>query len=612
MTRRTALVLVWTLPSAILLLVTALVYRSFHIPEVDRLDAGARAQVLACARAGLASGLATPCPVHASLPGGALAITVWLDGRAIARVDGFADDIGAAMDAATKLLPAQKGIQQLREPGRARIQVDLVTGLARGESVLFDKLAVPGIAEMLAINPGVDGIGADIAGKRVLLLPHELVLARLLSTKRPSNAMPDLAMGMDTKRIEQMLASRAGSPTAKGFALFRFHTDAFVDPNLPLYRGETPRPPFSAKALRDAALAGGHYLVEHLGKNGRYVYEHDTANGYQTDPLRSSNYSMPRHAGTTYFLAQLYRITKEEWLREPIERAFAHLADLMAAGHCGDGMDFDCVIDKTEGQSQLGSTALAVVALAEYQRATGSDRYLPVSTKLAAHLLWMQRPDGSFRHLYDPKTKKADDESMLLYYSGEATLALARMYEVTKDERYGKAAERGLDWLVDWYDFFMGSFFFGEEHWTCISAEAIWPYAKKDKYRSFCDDYGRFLRDQQVGAGELDDESDWEGAYNVTPFVTPFNTPAGSRTEAMISAYLLDRDHGDENPPLRAQIANALAYLLGQQISPANDFATIGGADGGLPGSPIDRTVRIDYVQHVCSAMIRASEFLNQ
>ena len=111
---------------------------------------------------------------------------------------------------------------------------------------------------------------------------------------------------------------------------------------------------------------------------------------------------------------------------------------------------------------------------------------------------------------------------------------------------------------------------------------------------------------------ELPDENDWAGAYNVTPFVAPFNTPAGSRTEAMISAYLLDRDHGQANPALRAQIRDTLGYLLGQQVRPETDFASIGVVDGGMPASPIDRSVRIDYVQHVCSAMIRASEWIDE
>src|SRR5258705_5505839 len=199
---------------------------------------------------------------------------------------------------------------------------------------------------------------------------------------------------------------------------------------------------------------------------------------------------MPGHAGTTYFLAELYRITKQEWLREPIERAFAHLAELMANGKCSgklpDGTAIDCVMDRSERVAALGSTALAVVALAEYQRATGDARYLAMATKLACWILWMQRPDGSFRHRYDPLTKKPDEEAQDLYYSGEASLAMARMYVITKDPKYATAAEQGLDWLVSWYDFFMGGFLYGEEHWTCIAAEAIWPTVEKPSYRDFC------------------------------------------------------------------------------------------------------------------------------
>jgi hypothetical protein len=379
-------------------------------------------------------------------------------------------------------------------------------------------------------------------------------------------------------------------------------------------RGNPPRPELTAKTLRDAAIAGGRYLVAHLSPNGRYIYEHDLATGVQTDP-RTGSYSMPRHAGVTYFLSELYRVTKEDWLREPIERAFKHLAELLEAGGCAttlpDGTAIDCVLDRGETTAQLGSTALAVVALVEYQRATGDTRYVPLATKLAAFLLYMQRPDGSFRHLYDPHTKKPDDEAQLLYYSGEASLALARMYVVTKDDKYVHAAERGLDWLVHWYDFFLGGFMYGEEHWTCISAEAIWPAVQTDDYRDFCDGYGAFLRGQQPDPGDYPDEDDLAGGYSISAFLLPYNTPSGSRTEAMISSYLLGKHHGAGDPRIRDQIRVALGYLLGQQIRPDSDFSTIGPTDGGMPSNPIERSVRIDYVQHTCSAMLRASEWID-
>jgi hypothetical protein len=225
----------------------------------------------------------------------------------------------------------------------------------------------------------------------------------------------------------------------------------------------------------------------------------------------------------------------------------------------------------------------------------------------------MQKPSGGFAHLYNIPRKQKDEKTQLLYFSGEAALAMARMYTITKDERYIEAAEQALDSLVGWYDFFAGGYFYGEEHWTCIAAEASWPRLKHDRYRSFCSGYARFLRMQQPRAGEFPDQSDLSGAYGFSPFVLPHNTPAGSRTEAMISAYLLGKYHGKAEPAILAQIERAMSYALGQQVRPGNDWnvSPLAVGEGAIPGSPINRTVRIDYVQHVCSAMLRTSELLD-
>jgi hypothetical protein len=624
-----ALALIWTLPSVITVAATALVYHAYRIPPPDRLGDDDRTAVMRTLRAALVGAPDLPCAVHAPVDAGSpVAVSVWSNGSSIARVDGTGADVGTAVDEAAKALRTMPAIAKLSpaDRERARIQVDVTSGhkpLGNG-FFLFDAAAFPGFGDMMAIDPGIEGIGADV-GDHPMLLPHELVGAKVLSTKRPAQALPEFAIGVDLGRVAAMLASRNHGVAVEAGSMFRFRTDAFVEwpvdrraegaPPIQLVRGNAPRPKLTAKVLRDAALAGGRYLVAHMGPNGRYVYEHDLLTGAQTDPMKGGAYSMPRHAGTTYFLAQLYRITKEPWLREPIERAFAHLAELMAAGHCAttlpDGTAIDCVLDKGESTAHLGSTALAVVALAEYQRATGDARYLPIATKLTSFILFMQRPDGSFRHLYDPRAKKADDETQLLYYSGEASLALARMYVVTHDPKYAKAAEAGIDWLVHWYDFFLGGFMFGEEHWTCISAEAIWPAVKSDDYNDFCRDYGSFLRAQQPAVGDYPDEDDLAGGYSVSAFLLPYNTPTGSRTETMISAYELSKDHGAPDEAIRGQVEAALGYLVSQQVRPDSDFSSLGPADGGMPANPIERTVRIDFVQHTCSAMLRASEWID-
>ena len=275
-----------------------------------------------------------------------------------------------------------------------------------GGNALFDHLAIPGIGEMLAVNPGVEGIGVDRGGAPALLLPHELVAAKLLSAKRPSDAVPDLAIGVDLARIAQLLSARVGRVASVApDALYRVpRTDSFVEAFTADLTAApvalVPRVAAGAEAIGPGAARGGaarRPLPRRApdaerplclrGRSGR------PACG-PTPRRTGSNYSMPRHAGTTYFLSELYRITKEPWLREPIERAFTHLAVLLAQGQCAgtlpDGTPFDCVLDRGEIVAHLGSTALAVVALVEYQRATGDTRYLPLATKLAAWLLYMR------------------------------------------------------------------------------------------------------------------------------------------------------------------------------------------------------------------------------
>jgi hypothetical protein len=74
----------------------------------------------------------------------------------------------------------------------------------------------------------------------------------------------------------------------------------------------------------------------------------------------------------------------------------------------------------------------------------------------------------------------------------------------------------------------------------------------------------------------------------------------------MISAYLLGTYHGKPSPELKRQIELAMQYSLSQQVR-QDALWNIKARDavGAIPASPIDHSVRIDYVQHVCSAMIR-------
>ncbi|WP_428269700.1 hypothetical protein [Haliangium sp.] len=631
---------VWIAPSALFLVLVAWVQSCAHIEVPPALDDATRAAVISAlagalrdpedktdpTAAGVARGLHRPLAQR-----GPLVVSVLFEGRPQIRLMAYGDTLGQAVaDASSQLVgEAQRiGLSPAIRTA-ARIKVDLV--VARGPIVQSSSLI-----RALSVHPGLEGVAVTVEDERgdraeAVLLPDEMFLYRLFGTYRPFDYIPEFTIGFDFERADMMLAGLARLPPgAYGSgrrSYTRVRTDSFVErplsqresgPPLPLRRGLPPPPPLTPESLRAGAIAGGRYLVAHLAPNGRYVYQRDLTTARATDPSVPGPYSIPRHAGTTYFLAELYRLTGEDFLREPIERAFAHLDELIRAGGCtgtlADGSPFACVIDLGQTITHLGSTALTVVALAEYQRATGDRRYEPMARALTAWILDMQRPDGTFHHVYDVASGRKDPEAQFFYYAGESALALARMHTITGEDRYRDAAERALDALVGWYDFFAGGFFYGEEHWTCIAAEAAYPAVDKARYRRFCNGYAAFLRWQQPLPGEFSDQIDYAGSYNVTPFMIPQNTPAGSRTESMISAYLLGRHQGHPEPAIRAQITLALEYALRQQLRADSDFSVSAKVDGigAVPGTPVDRSVRIDFVQHVCSAMIRAAVLLEE
>jgi hypothetical protein len=554
---------------------------------------------------------------------GPAVIRVWLQGQRVARVVGHGATLAAALDSAAHVLADWVEETQLATEARrqARIQVDLV--VARGPMV-----ASTWLGRVLGIHPGLEGLEVEAGDQSALLLADELCDERFFTAVRPLPFLPELQFGFDFTGADELLRRETGIDSAeyerRERRYFRLRSDSFVEPQepnrargdapLPLTRGVPPRPVLTAAGLRSGATAGGRYLAARIAENGRFVYEEDLVSGRVSDP-QSGPYHLTRHAGTTYFLAELLRRTGDNELREPLRAAIAHLAGL-AGGVCAGangGQAFACIVDAGPARAELGTTALAVVALVEYRRATGDVSYDQLASRLAAWLLLMQRPDGSFAHAYDADRGERDERTQSLYYSSEAALALVRMHAVYGDPRWMEAAERALDWLISWYHFFGGGFFFGEEHWTCQAAEAAWPALQHDRYRRFCRDYAAFLRRQAGVPGDFPDQSDLVGAHYFTPFLMPLNTPTGSHTEAAIAAYLLTRHHGDPDPDIRAQITATLDYLLAQQVREESDWNVRSArSHGAITASPVLREVRIDYVQHVGAAMLRGAELLEQ
>lgn len=617
-------------PPALLLALALAVRAHFAFDLPPPLPDDAVAAAMSTLRA-VVDGRPPSRPAHPALDrrlrhGGPVIVSLWVDGRRVVRLEGRGGTVAEALEAAARQLAdaPRLGALDAAARRRARLQLDVLVARAPLATSV-------GLARAFGVLPGMDGVGVEVATKELFLAADELVEMRLLLAERLMPFM-EFDVGLDFRGVEAEMARRAALPpgefTRSERRWFRFRAESFVErpeaargagPPLRLVRGLPAGPPLTKEALLQGARDGGRYLVAHLAENGRYVYELNLTSGRGSDPFHLGGaYSLPRHAGTTYYLAELYEVTRDPAVRGAIERAIDHMVELVRAGGCAgttaDGRAWACVVDKGAAKAVMGSTALAVVTLAKYRQVTGDTRYDDLHRALVEWVLDLQLPSGRFVHIYDVPTRQRDETTQLLYFDGEAALALLRSYKEFGDERMLRGAERALDALVGWYgEFWTGRFFFGEEHWTCIAAEAAWPDLKHDRYREFCGDYAAFLRETQFQRGETPDQPDLEGGYSVTPFFVPHNTPVGSRSEAMISAYLLTRHHGKPDERIRRQVLLSMEYLLRQQVREENGWWTpVPTAIGAMPGSSIDRIVRIDYVQHTCSAMLRSIPLLDE
>ncbi len=467
------------------------------------------------------------------------------------------------------------------------------------ESVVADGPVVtkPGAVFALSFVPGRDGLSATVAGRTAYVTPDELG-GRQAYDKGVEVPGLQLTIGLDTAVALALLSERL-EMTARDVLDHATLRRIRVERSVP---GDSSSPRVTAETLTDgdvraAAIAAGSYLARGVDAEGRFRYLVDAATNRTL-----GGYDWPRHAGATYFLAQTAELSGDPDVGRATLRAAGYLRD-KATGACGPNR---CVGDGNV--VDVGSTALTVLADVEVARANLDASYARVLPGLTAFLRAQQRPDGEFMHEYD-RGAGGPIDVQLLYYSGEAALALSRAHALLGDPRDLDAATRALAHLVGpAWSFFGSRYYWGEEHWTCQAMGDLWERAPDRRALSFCLGWEDFTRKLQYGPD--DTLFDAEGAFGLGPVVTPRLTPAGSRTEAAIATWEAARLAGVDAVELDAleqQIRKSLALLIRHQLRPGprHLFADPAAVYGAMPGSEVDWQLRIDYAQHAGSAMVR-------
>ncbi len=468
-----------------------------------------------------------------------------------------------------------------------------------GEAPLV--LGLPYVRE-LSLVPLHEGLIAELEvdgeRKRRVLSPEELRAEGAYDRGIPT-PIPDLGLGTDVLSLAGRMARDMGvereTLLARG-TVRRFRSQTY---GTATYPRETP---VTTETLRTASREAADFLLRHQDGSGQYTYVYDGRTGR---PMQQG-YNIPRHSGTTYFLAQVGRVIDHAPARQGAIRALEWIARGSLA-QCGDNL---CIQD--QGHVDVGSAALTMVAAAEVLMDGEHPRARELLDGLSAFLRAQQRPDGELMHEFDLAAGEPIDVQHL-YYSGEAAFALLRAYKAGGDERNLEAAQRLMAHLTgaSW-DFLGSRYYYGEEHWTCIAAGEAHEDLPDEAALDFCRRWYEWNDELQFREGQ----TPWpvEGGYGVGPVVVPRLTPVGSRSEAFIGTYLMMRDAGLDTAGVRGVVERGLRQLLRYRWAPGPThlLADPAGAHGAVPGSPVDLSARNDFTQHAGSSWIRWLEVLEE
>lgn len=479
----------------------------------------------------------------------------------------------------------------------------------RYESVVAEG-PVPAFAEVLlalSLVPGRDGLVATLGDRTEYLTPDDLLAHQAY---RAGVRVPgiDLTAGVDAPRALALLAERFSTTAQDLIRRARLRRARFERSTLEPSpgRGLDAGSP-TGSDLRDAAVAAGRFLARGVDAEGRFRYLIDGATN-QSLP----GYDWPRHAGATYFLAQIAALSGEPDLTWAALRAAGQLRERMAS--CGAHR---CIADSSSSElADVGSTALAVLAFVEIARTGLDPAYGLAVPELTAFLRDQQRPDGEFMHRYDRYGSHPVDVQFL-YSSGEAAMALSRANSLLHDGRDLEAATRGVAHLVGpAWTFFGSRYYFGEEHWTCLAMADLWDRSPNSRALDFCLGWLGFWGKLQHGPGETPYDAD--GGYGVGPVQVPPLTPVASRCEAgMATLGVAERASGTAAAGslvrLSGQMRRSVSLLLRQQFRTGSAarrglLSSADAVDGAVPATEVDWSLRIDFAQHAGSAMLAAEK----
>jgi hypothetical protein len=453
-------------------------------------------------------------------------------------------------------------------------------------------------------EPAVHGIAASFDQKEILVRPSQLISMETFCDNDEEldhhcNRYQIALEGLDKKLgLFQDPPERA----PESVAISRFRTLHWVEPRpnaepVELIAGMRLIRPVDVS--RDALLTVADDLARYL----RYRQNSDGFFSYEFLPGRDMYWpkepNWVRQAAAAWALAAHARQRNDPASEEAFDRAIEAFRELVRPL---SGSREAAFIATPDGGHPLGATALFCLALMDSPQ---MDREADLRSTLLNALAAMQRDDGSFRTHFPPSASESSQD----YFPGEALLAIASEYVLTREAKWREICDRALPFYTA---------YFRKNHpppfapWQMQAWGRLARTTQLRRYADFVYELADFIAATQIKAEELP-FAIYDGAFDVHGVGRGGITTA-VYAEGLIEAARTAQALGDRDRALRyrAAIQRACRFILQLRFRPEECYYVQSLRDvvGGMRNSPADPTLRIDHTQHALSALLGAVELM--
>ncbi|MBQ8841671.1 MAG: glycosyl hydrolase family 88 [Ruminiclostridium sp.] len=234
---------------------------------------------------------------------------------------------------------------------------------------------------------------------------------------------------------------------------------------------------FNKEKALEVITTSSEYLSMQLDFSGKFEYGiypvfHNVIPGY----------NILRHTSSIWSLVCAYRITKDKFILRQIECALGYTIKYSFYKYKKPKEEENTayILDLNQREVKLGGNAVAIIMLTEYMDVTGTDKYKKLCCELGNGILeLLDSETGEFTHVLDVPKLNVKEKMRTVYYDGEAVFALARLYGLTKEERWLNAAKTAVD------RFIREDYTKHRDHWVAYSVNELTKYVNDERYFEF-------------------------------------------------------------------------------------------------------------------------------